>query len=88
MPQREKYWSELTETERVERLRQVIKTMQYTIEYVQSENIKLRNHFYKHFHNADGKLMGPINEYDGSTLSNSCGLARIGGSSNPDETYI
>jgi hypothetical protein len=88
-PSREKYWSELTSDERVERLRQVIKSLQYRHDYTNEDMIKMQNHFYKHQHDAKGALIAPLTQYDGGlggSLMGQVGVPTKGG--NPNEVYF
>jgi hypothetical protein len=55
---REKYWSELTDSERIERMRQEVKRCQQDIAMLIRAVIKLE----RHEHKPDGTLMVPYNE--------------------------
>ena len=58
-PQREKYWKELTDTEKIERLRIVLKRKENKIDSLESMIYKLTRLFEEHIH-LDGKLVMSI----------------------------
>jgi hypothetical protein len=56
---REKYWKELSDTEKIERLRTILKRKESSISALESMFYKLTRLFEEHIHH-DGKLVMPI----------------------------
>ncbi len=75
---REKYWSEINDTEKIERLRKEIKYLKNRISDISSQSYKLE----QHEHNALGKIVVPINSGGSPTGM----VTPIG--KNKDDVYI
>ncbi len=89
MPSREKYWSELNDSEKMERMRSIIHSLQYSIERVEKENYRLRKHFYKHQHDQVTQIvLGALDAYDNGDCSLTPRGRRIGDGNNPNEVYF
>ena len=56
---REKYWSEVTIEEKIERTRREVKSLQSQINFVSRKVDQLLEHFH-----AEGKIIIPLNRYD------------------------
>ena len=54
-PMRMKYWRELNEVEKIERMREQVHSLQSTVRFLEGEVVKLANHSH-----LDGKIVGPI----------------------------
>ncbi len=85
---REKYWNELSADEKVERMRQVVHSMQYQLEYANEQLHKMRGHLYKHYHDANGKLVAPINEHDSIIGGGGLVGSSLRSNKNPNEVYF
>lgn len=71
---REKFWEELTDSEKIERMRSIIKQKTYfenLVTTLQQQVNELRRSVVYHNH-IDGKVVEPISEYP---KSNNCGIA-------------
>ena len=75
---REKYWSELTTEEKVERMRNEVQSLQTQI----ARHGKMINHFFNHLH-QDGKITIPIERHDGKESE-----GRIRRGLNKDDVYF
>lgn len=65
MPSREKYWSELTSYEKIERMRTQVKYRDYLIDDMQKKLNKLEQFFYKHQHcERTAKVLVEPNQYE------------------------
>lgn len=86
---RQKYWKELDIEEKIERMREVMKSNMYFQEANTERINKISNHFYKHQHDSKGDMMAPLKEYgdDSYSLSNKIG-GKIGLGINNDEIYF
>jgi hypothetical protein len=73
---REKFWTELTIEEKLERSRQIIKTLSNHLAQAQSDVHHLREGLRQHTHSEKG-IVVPWNEYD--NRSNALGVAAIRG---------
>jgi hypothetical protein len=64
MPCREKYWAELADAEKIERLRQIIKQLEYRLR----DTAKTANDAHRiaedHQHGSRGKVLMPINAFN------------------------
>lgn len=69
-----KMWKDLTDSKKIERMREIIKQMQYQISTCQGNTQDLKNDFQNHAH-LDGKIMKDV-----KTLNN-CGLGLAGAKS-------
>ncbi len=63
-----KGWEEITSDEKIERLREMVKSLQSSLRYQSSENRKLIDDFEKHSHDGD-KIKVPYNRYSNSSNS-------------------
>jgi len=63
-PQREKYWEELNDKEKTERMHLVVKQLMRQVEELIDTNRKLMNHI----HTPDGKMAVPFGNYGGNPL--------------------
>jgi len=79
---RQKYWSELNQDEKMERMREVIKSLISRVERAESNFHNLSNTFANHGH-LNGKVVKDIktNEISGSVASKSASL-------NSNEVYF
>lgn len=92
---REKYWSELNDSEKVERMRQIIKQKKYMEEKVhqlESMVLSLRNELREHNHCGD-KVVIPMTPFLQGGYSTGLGGATIGTAltkhkENPNEVYF
>lgn len=88
MPSREKYWSEITSDEKIERMRTKIKYKDYLIEDMQKKLNRLEEFFYKHQHSdRTGKILVEPNQYD-YLPSSSLGSPLVNPYSKPDEVFF
>lgn len=92
---REKYWSELSETEKIERIRTILKAKErFENEMRQLQGIvqDLRREIANHTH-SDGKVCVPMSEYPKTPIGLG-GVATLGSSKlhnpdqKPDEVYF
>jgi len=82
----EKSWSELTDSEKIERMREIVKSLaNYTIPRIQRQTIKLERDFYNHSHNEKGEIVTKVERYDSENSELGGILAR---NSNPGEVYF
>ena len=86
-----KGWMQLTDTEKIERLREIIKQQASQLNRIyQMENRiqKLRELITEHSHNGT-EVVSKINKYEGS-LGNDCAKAEcgIGSKQNPEDIYF
>lgn len=59
LPCREKYWDELTDTQKIERMRSIVKSMQYQLQTAVATIDKLTNHQ----HNMqNGEIVVPLKD--------------------------
>lgn len=75
---REKYWGEITEADKLERMRQVIKQIARRVEETSLEQYHLKNSFLEHKH-LDGEIVSRIgsNDLRGDTNDVNARLRRI-----------
>ena len=57
-----KKWDEITSDEKIERMREIIKQLQYSVSRAQSDNYNLRQSFKKHSH-TEKEIVVPYDEY-------------------------
>lgn len=69
-----KMWKDLTDSEKIERMREIIKQMQYQISTCQGNTQDLKNDFQNHAH-IDGKIMKDVKAF------NNCGMGLLGAKS-------
>ncbi len=60
--QREKYWDELTDSEKIERMRGIIKSQRHMIDAFAEQAHKLDTVFYGHFH-AEKEIVIPAKNF-------------------------
>jgi hypothetical protein len=94
---REKYWSELTDAEKVERMREILKRSERRNEELQEMLHRLAPLVTGHQHGSDGRPVVPADRAFQSELrgypdygSKAYGLSRISQSNtgNPDDVYF
>ena len=61
-PSREKHWSELSQEEKIERVRGVVKTQEKMLKSLQKSFYWLQTFIEKHSHSNDGKLLMRIGD--------------------------
>lgn len=59
---RTKYWDELTDSEKIERMRGIIKSQRHTIDMFAEQFHKLDTIFYNHFH-AEKEIVVPAKNF-------------------------
>ncbi len=62
-----KVWGEINDSERIERMRDIIKTMQRTINNLSNQNYKLKEDFAKHDH-MNGGMVLPYDKFGNTGL--------------------
>lgn len=89
MPSREKYWSELTADEKIERMRSEIKGLRSTNEYQASMIHKLRSAFYSHSHDMqNGYIVKRLVEWEEQSLNAPYCGATLAKNTDPNNTYF
>lgn len=81
--QREKYWVELTEIEKIERMRDIVKKMQEQNNNLQNQVYSLQGQLREHEH-INGKIYMPITR--GGDLCGVTGIGRI--NQDPRKSYF
>ncbi len=74
-----KMWDEITTDEKVERMRDIIKSLQSQLSRANGELYSLKSNFKKHYHHHDNEVVVPFNEYEGSSLNPVSGSNSVGG---------
>mgnify|MGYP001566800556 FL=1 len=69
-----KDWEELNDGEKIERMKEVIKTLSSSLSRVQSDIHYLRENFKKHSH-IEKEIVVPFNEYGNQTFSGTAKLS-------------
>lgn len=84
---REKYWSELTDSEKIERTRSQVKTLQWKVEDLENAMYILRKTFIEHSH-LEGKVVKNVHEIESHFSPRGASLGRIGDGKGADEVYF
>lgn len=70
-------WVDLNDAEKIERMHEVVVSLQNQLGRAQSEMHKLKSSFKNHSH-LDGKILEPYNEYYGNDLNGIAKSVNVG----------